>query len=63
MENNQILTDEEIDEGLILTCQAVPTSQSLIIDYDDNTQKEFRADSDMSAESAKVKAIHLTKST
>ena len=30
----------------------------LIIDYDDNTQKEFRADSDMSAESAKVKAIH-----
>jgi len=30
----------------------------LIIDYDDNTQKEFRADSDMSAESTKVKAIH-----
>ena len=35
METNQILTDEEIDEGLILTCQAIPTSQSLIIDYDD----------------------------
>ena len=30
----------------------------LIIDYDDNTQKEFRADTDMSAESTKVKAIH-----
>ena len=30
----------------------------LIIDYDDNTQKIFSADSDMSAESTKVKAIH-----
>ena len=30
----------------------------LIIDYDDNTQKIFLADSDMSAESTKVKAIH-----
>ena len=40
---------------------STPTDDSdnrLIIDYDDNTQKEFRADSDMSAESAKVKAIH-----
>ena len=34
------------------------TDNKLIIDYDDNTQKEFRADSDMSAESTKVKAIH-----
>ena len=34
------------------------TDDRLIIDYDDNTQKEFRADSDMSAESTKVKAIH-----
>ena len=34
------------------------TDDKLIIDYDDNTQKEFRADSDMSAESTKVKAIH-----
>ena len=34
------------------------TDDKLIIDYDDNTQKEFHADSDMSAESAKVKAIH-----
>ena len=40
---------------------STPTDDSdnrLIIDYDDNTQKEFRADSDMSAESTKVKAIH-----
>ena len=35
MESNQILTDEEIDDGLILTCQAMPTSNSIIIDYDD----------------------------
>ena len=34
------------------------TDNKLIIDYDDNTQKEFHADSDMSAESTKVKAIH-----
>ena len=34
------------------------TDDKLIIDYDDNTQKEFHADSDMSAESTKVKAIH-----
>ena len=34
------------------------TDDRLIIDYDDNTQKEFRVDSDMSAESTKVKAIH-----
>ena len=33
-------------------------NDKLVIDYDDNTQKEFLADSDMSAESAKVKAIH-----
>ncbi len=32
---NQILTDGEIAEGLILTCQAHPTSASLKIDYDD----------------------------
>lgn len=35
MENNQILTDEEIEEGLVLTCQAFPTSASIAIDYDD----------------------------
>ncbi len=35
METNQILTDEEIKEGFILTCQAIPTSNSILIDYDD----------------------------
>jgi len=35
MRKNQILTDGEIAEGLILTCQAVPTSAVLVVDYDD----------------------------
>jgi ring-1,2-phenylacetyl-CoA epoxidase subunit PaaE len=35
MASNQILTDEEVEEGLILTCQAHPTSAHLVVDYDD----------------------------
>ena len=35
MEQNQILTDSEIAEGLILTCQAHPTTPTLCVDYDD----------------------------
>ncbi|MCH2489922.1 MAG: ferredoxin--NADP reductase [Flavobacteriales bacterium] len=35
MRKNQILTDGEIAEGLILTCQAHPTTAKLVIDYDD----------------------------
>lgn len=35
MAKNQILTDDEVAEGLILTCQAHPTSSSITIDYDD----------------------------
>ena len=35
MKTNQILTDEEIKEGLILTCQSVPKSKNIIIDFDD----------------------------
>ena len=35
MRKNQILTDDEIAEGLILTCQAHPTTATLSIDYDD----------------------------
>lgn len=35
MVKNQILTPGEIGEGLILTCQAHPTSPELKIDYDD----------------------------
>lgn len=35
MAKNSILTDGEIAEGLTLTCQARPTSDTLSIDYDD----------------------------
>ncbi len=35
MQNNQILTDDEIEEGLVLTCQAYPTTATVTVDYDD----------------------------
>jgi ring-1,2-phenylacetyl-CoA epoxidase subunit PaaE len=35
MEKNQILTDSELEEGMILTCQAHPTTPTIKIDYDD----------------------------
>jgi ring-1,2-phenylacetyl-CoA epoxidase subunit PaaE len=35
MRKNQILTDAEIAEGLILTCQAHPSTPTIGIDYDD----------------------------
>ena len=35
MDKNSILTDEEVKGGLILTCQAHPTTSKIIIDYDD----------------------------
>jgi len=35
MDKNSILSDEEIQEGIILTCQAHPTTQKITIDYDD----------------------------
>ncbi|NQX86886.1 MAG: ferredoxin--NADP reductase [Flavobacteriaceae bacterium] len=35
MRQNNILTDNEVAEGLILTCQAYPTSEQLTVDYDD----------------------------
>ena len=35
MRQNNILTDSELEEGLILTCQAQPTTATIIIDYDD----------------------------
>jgi len=34
MEENSILSDEEVEEGLILTCQAHPTTAKITIDYD-----------------------------
>ena len=35
MDNNSILNEEELEEGLILTCQAHPVSSAIKIDYDD----------------------------
>lgn len=35
MRKNSILTDGEIAEGLVLTCQAHPTSDTIYVDYDD----------------------------
>jgi len=35
MRQNNILTEKEVEEGLILTCQAHPTSTSIRVDYDD----------------------------
>jgi ring-1,2-phenylacetyl-CoA epoxidase subunit PaaE len=35
MRQNNILTDGELAEGLILTCQAQPTTSTIVIDYDD----------------------------
>ncbi|WP_298997315.1 ferredoxin--NADP reductase [uncultured Tenacibaculum sp.] len=35
MAKNSILTDEELEEGLILTCQAHPTTQKIVVDFDD----------------------------
>ena len=35
MRQNNILTDGEVAEGLILTCQAHPTSARVVVDYDD----------------------------
>lgn len=35
MVKNQILTDSEIAEGLVLTCQSHPVTPTLTIDYDD----------------------------
>jgi len=35
MKKNSILTDSEIADGIILTCQAHPTSAEIYIDYDD----------------------------
>ena len=35
MRKNQILTDDEVKEGLILTCQAQPLTSEVVVDYDD----------------------------
>lgn len=35
MRQNNILTDAEVSEGLVLTCQAHPKSAIVVVDYDD----------------------------
>lgn len=35
MRQNNILTENEVAEGLILTCQAHPTTPMVVVDYDD----------------------------
>ena len=34
MKKNSILSDKEVADGLILTCQAHPTSSELTVDFD-----------------------------
>lgn len=35
MRQNNILTEKEVADGLILTCQAHPTTATVVVDYDD----------------------------
>ena len=35
MDINQILTEDEIEDGYILTCQARPTSNEVVVNYDE----------------------------
>ena len=34
MRANNALTDEDLDEGWILTCQSIPTSAEIVVNYD-----------------------------
>jgi ring-1,2-phenylacetyl-CoA epoxidase subunit PaaE len=34
MDNREALTDEELDEGYILTCQSHPLTDDVLVDYD-----------------------------
>ena len=35
MDNNQILTDDELEDGYILSCQARPTSDEVEVNFDE----------------------------
>ena len=35
MESNSVLTEDEIEDGFILTCQAHPITEKVVVDYDD----------------------------
>ena len=34
MRTNQALTQEDLDDGFVLTCQSIPTSAEIVVDYD-----------------------------
>ena len=34
MRANDVLAADEVEEGWILTCQAIPTSREVVVDYD-----------------------------
>lgn len=34
MRANDALTEEDLDEGWILTCQSIPTSAEIVVNYD-----------------------------
>jgi ring-1,2-phenylacetyl-CoA epoxidase subunit PaaE len=36
MDERDSLTDDEIEEGFILTCQSHPLTDDVLIDYDQN---------------------------
>ena len=35
MDLNYSLSEDDVEEGFILTCQAHPTSESIYVDYDE----------------------------
>ena len=35
MRVNDALTEDEVEDGYVLTCQAVPTTETVVCDYDD----------------------------
>ena len=35
MKKNSILSEEEVAEGLVLSCQAIVTSDEIYVDFDD----------------------------
>ena len=35
MESNSVLTDGEVEDGIVLTCQAHPTTPTIVVNYDE----------------------------
>ena len=36
MDLNMVLSDEEMDKGFVLTCQSHPTTDSIVVNYDES---------------------------